>query len=110
MGDDVVYVPLKQRVTITPFIELDPDWNTPKYGDPYEMRCRFSEGVKLVRNRHGQEVASVGSFIFDRLPRITIDDIFMYTDDNDREVTYTPIAISVKRALNGKPIITEVAV
>ncbi|MFD1267569.1 hypothetical protein ACFQ3Y_09060 [Paenibacillus motobuensis] len=74
------------------------------------MRCRFTEGVKLVRNRHGKEVVSVGTLIFDRLPRITIDDIFTYTDENDREITYTPIAISVKRALNGKPIITEVAV
>ncbi|MOA53635.1 hypothetical protein D3C78_1771220 [compost metagenome] len=63
-----------------------------------------------MRDRNGAEVVSVGTFIFDRLPRIAIDDLFTYTDENDREITYTPIAISIKRALNGKPIITEVSV
>lgn len=110
MGDDVVYVPLKQTVIHTPIIGTDPDWNTPINGDPTAVKCRFQEGVKLVRNVHGDEVVSVGTFIFDRLYSVSLADTFTYTDENNRTTTYTPLAISVKRALSGKPIITEVSV
>lgn len=105
-----MYVQLKQTVLVAPFLGNDPDYNEPQHDTPVPMKCRFQEGVKLVRNRHGQEVASVGTFLFDRFPRITIDDKFTYTDEHGTETTYTPIAISVKRALNGKPILTEVSV
>ncbi|WP_407052722.1 hypothetical protein [Paenibacillus dendritiformis] len=103
-------IPLKQTVLVASFLGNDPDYNEPKHDVPVPMKCRFQEGVKLVRNRHGQEVASVGSFYFDRLPRITIDDKLTYTNEHGAETTYTPIAISVKRALNGKPLLTEVSV
>lgn len=103
-------IPLRQVVTISPFIGNDPDWGTPLYGDDYNMSCRFSEGVKLVRDRHGAEVVSIGTFYFDRLPRISINDLFTFTNENDDELMYTPITITVKRALNGKPLLTEVSV
>lgn len=103
-------IPLRQDVTVSPFIGSDPDWNTPVYGEDYEMKCRFSEGVKLVRDRNGAEVASVGTFYFDKIPRISINDLFTFTNENNDELTYTPIAIAVKRAINGKPILTEVNV
>lgn len=103
-------IPLKQTVTITPIIGVDPDYNTPIFGVPYTLKCRFSEGVKLVRNQYGAEVVSVGTFYFDKLPGISLSDIFTYTNELSAETTYTPIAISVKRALNGKPLLTEVDV
>ncbi|WP_418041122.1 hypothetical protein [Paenibacillus xylanilyticus] len=104
------FVQLKQTVTVSPFLGNDPDYNAPIYGDDYEMKCRFSEGVNLVRNLRGEEVASVGTFLFDKLPRISISDRLTYTDENMRTITYTPISISVKRWINGKPILTEVHV
>ncbi|MEK5396021.1 hypothetical protein [Paenibacillus sp. FSL K6-2859] len=103
-------IPLRQTVIITPVGGFDPDYNEPIPGVPYAVKCRFSEGVKLVRNQHGAEVASVGTFIFDKLPDISLSDTFTYTNELLAETTYTPIAISVKRALNGKPLITEVDV
>ena len=105
-----MWIPLKQTVIQTPVIGTDPVWNTPITGEPIAVRCRFQEGVKLVRNAHGDEVVSVGSFLFDRLHAVNLADTLTYTDENDRTITYTPIAISVKRALNGKPILTVVDV
>ena len=103
-------IPLKQTVIHTPMSGVDPDWGTPIPGAPVAVKCRFQEGVKLVRNAQGDEVASVGTFLFDRLYSVDLADSFAYTDENNRTTTYTPIAISVKRALNGKPILTEVSV
>ncbi|WP_153979255.1 hypothetical protein [Paenibacillus xylanilyticus] len=103
-------MPLRQTVIVSPFLSYDPDYNEPSYGDDYALKCRFSEEVKLVRNQRGEEVASVGAFFFDRLPSLNISDRLTYTDENMRTTSYTPIAISVKRALNGKPILTEVHV
>lgn len=103
-------IPLKQTVIHTPVLGTDPDWNTPILGEPVEVKCRFQEGGRLVRNAQGSEVVSVGMFYFDRLYSISLPDTLTYTDENDRTTTYTPIAISVKRALNGKPILTVVDV
>lgn len=103
-------IPLRQTVLVAQYKGHDPDYNEPQYNIPIPMKCRFQESVKLVRNRHGQEVASVGAFLFDRFPQITIDDTFTYTNEHGTETTYTPIAIIIKRGLNGKPLITEVHV
>lgn len=103
-------IPLKQTVTVTPVGGYDPDYNTPIPGVPYTLRCRFQEGVKLVRNQYGQEAVSVGTFYFDKLAGISLSDTFTYTNELLAETTYTPIAISVKRALNGRPLLTEVNV
>lgn len=103
-------VPLKQTVIHTPTIGTDPDWNTPIIGDPVPVKCRFQEGAKLVRNAQGDEVVSVGTFYFDRLFAIKLADTLTYTDEVGRVATYTPIAISVKRHISGKPILTVVDV
>lgn len=105
-----MWVPLKQTVIISPFIGDDPDWGTPNYGTDYEAKCRFSEGVKMVRNHRGEEVVSTGVFIFDRLPELSINDRLTYTDEHGRETEYTPLSLAVKRWINGKPVITEVYV
>lgn len=103
-------IPLKQTVFVEHFLGNDPDYNEPDYSDSIPMKCRFQEGVQLVRNHHGQEVASVGSFYFDCLPRITIHDMLTYTNEIGTKTSYKPIAISVIRGLDGKPILTEVSV
>lgn len=56
------------------------------------------------------EVVSVGTFYFDKLADIGLDASLTYTNELLAETTYTPLAISVKRALNGKPLLTEVDV
>ncbi|MCR8843083.1 hypothetical protein NQ117_05275 [Paenibacillus sp. SC116] len=103
-------IPLKQRVNVEPFLRTDLNWNEPIYGPVAEMKCRFQEGVKLVRNSQGTEVVSVGTFYFDKLPSISINDRFTFTNEIGTVMSYTPIAISVKRALNGKPLLMEVNV
>ncbi|MNW53209.1 hypothetical protein D3C74_307620 [compost metagenome] len=103
-------IPLKQTVVYTPPGGIDPDWNTPIPGDPVAVKCRFQEGVKLVRNAQGDEVVSVGTFYFDRLHAIDLAGKLTYTDELGRESTYTPIAISVKRDISGRPLLTVVDV
>lgn len=103
-------IPLNQRVTIRPFIDNDPDWNKPIYGDPYEMKCRFQEEVKLVRNKHGAEVVSSAHIIFDRLASVGIDDKITHINELGTETSYDPIAIEVKRHISGKPWFTFVYV
>jgi len=103
-------IPLKQTVMVARFLGNSPDWNEPIYDNPTPMKCQFQEAFKLVRNARGEEVASIGTFIFNKLPEVSIDDLFSFTNENGAETTYTPIAISVRRALNGKPLLTEVDV
>lgn len=105
-----MWVPLKQTVIVTKLIGTDPDYGDPVYGPPTPLKCRFQEGGKLVRNQRGEEVVSVGTFYFDRLADIKFGDRLLFTNELGTESTYTPIAISVKRALNGKPALTEVNV
>jgi hypothetical protein len=101
---------LKQKVAHRKLEGVDPDYGDPAYGAPAILECRFQEGGKLVRNQRGDEVVSVGTFLFDQLADIKIGDTLTYTNELDAETTYTPIAISVKRAINGKPLLTEVDV
>lgn len=105
-----MWVPLKQTVIVRPVIGNDPDWNTPIYGDDYALNCRFQESMRLVRNRYGEEVVSVGTFYFDRFPPISINDTLTYTNEHAQTTTYPIIAIAVKRWINGKPVLTEVSV
>lgn len=101
-------IPLKNTVTITPILGFDPDYNTPLPGEPYKAKCRVTNGVKLVRNRHGQEVVSTVQLLFDKLPQISISDKIEFVDENGVATTYTPISIEPKRWLNGKAILTVV--
>jgi hypothetical protein len=103
-------VPLRQTVTITPAGGFDPDYNTPIPGEPYTLRCRFQEGVKLVRNQYGAEVVSVGTFYFDKLADIGLDAKLTYTNELGDATTYDPLTIGVKRMLSGRAILTEVGV
>lgn len=103
-------IPLKQTVTITPAGGFDPDYNMPIPGVPYTMRCRFQEGVKLVRNQYGAEAVSVGTFYFDKLADIGLDAKLTYINEFGDETTYDPLTIGVKRMLSGRPILTEVDV
>lgn len=103
-------IPLKQSAIITPVSSVDPDYGNEIPGVPYTLKCRFSEGVKLVRNQHGNEVVSVGTFLFDKLATVTVSDTLTYTNELNAESSYSPLTISVKRDIAGKPLLTEVHV
>lgn len=102
-------IPLKQTVTIHPYIGLN-DWGEPQYGTPYTLKCRISEGTKLVRSFAAQEVVSTAQIYFDKLVNLNPEDLIVYVDENGKERRYKPISVEVKRALNGKPIMTVVNV
>ena len=106
----MAYFPRRQTVIHEKLIGTDDDYGDPIYSAPNSLKCRFQEGARLVRNQRGDEVVSVGTFLFDKLVDIGFSDRLTYTNELDAETTYTPIAISVKRALNGKPMHTEVDV
>jgi hypothetical protein len=103
-------IPMKQNVTISPFTGVDEDYGTPAYGENYDVKCRFQESVKLVRNQHGNEVVSIGIFFFDRLAAISINDLLTHTNELGAETTYSLLSISVRRDIGGKPLLTEVHV
>lgn len=103
-------ISLKQTVIHTKLIGTDPDYGDPLYSAPISLKCRFQEGAKLVRNQRGEEIVTAGTFFFDRIADIKHGDTLTYTNELDVETTYMPIAISVKRALNGRPMLTEVDV
>lgn len=105
-----MWVPLRQTVIITKLIGTDPDYGDPIYGLPTPVKCRFQEGCRLVRNQRGEEVVSVGTFFFDRLVDIGLSDRLTYTNELGVETSYTPISVSVRRWINGKPVLTEVDV
>ncbi|MNN29670.1 hypothetical protein D3C81_1432830 [compost metagenome] len=106
----MAFIPLKQTVTISPFTGLDPDYNEPQYGEDYALKCRFDEGIRLVRNQHGEEVVSTGAFLFDKLAAIGISDLITFTNELGTETTYDPLAIAVIRDFSGRPLLTEVSV
>lgn len=111
-------IPLKQTVTIIP-ASKENEWGEVIPGKQYKLKCRFSQGTKLVRSASGasgvhgvttQEVVSVGEFIFDKHPDLKYGDKLVYTDDNGNTIEYMPLNIAVKPWLNGKSLITVVSV
>lgn len=103
-------IPLRQTVIVKPFTGRDPDYGTPSYGDVYPLKCRFDEGIRLVRNQRGEEVVSVGTFYFDKLAGVGINDVLTYTNELGVETTYDPLAIAPIRDFGGRAILTEVSV
>jgi len=103
-------IPLRQTVSVTRLLDYDPDYNEPKYSEPSAYKCRFQEQVQLTRSQHGQEVVSVGSFLFPKLADISVNDKLTFRNENGVETTYTPISISVKRGLSGEPLLTKIHV
>lgn len=103
-------IPLKQTVEHAKLIGTDPDYGDPIYADPVSLKCRFQEGAKLVRNQHGDEVVSMGTFLLNKLVEVGLSDTLTFTNELGTATTHTPIAISVKRDVSGKPLFTEVNV
>lgn len=110
-------IPMKQTVTVTP--AASDDWDGAAAGVPYTLKCRISEGTKLVRKASTQggvsssdngEVVSVAQIYFDKLVSIAASDTISYTDENGEVCVYRPISTEVKRNLAGKPILTVVNV
>lgn len=99
---------MKQTVTITSAGSGDAWDSAPR--PPYTLQCRIQEGVRLVRNIHGQEVASAAQIYFDKLADITLSDSIAYEDENGLTRKYAPISIEVKRSISGAPLLTVVNV
>jgi hypothetical protein len=106
-------VPLKQ--TIIRIRTEGDEWEGTEIETRTPMKCRFAEGTKLVRSMSGtnvasSEVVSSAQIYFDKLADVKLTDEFEFTDELGNTRTYLPINIEVKRGLNGKPILTVVAV
>jgi hypothetical protein len=115
----VAIVPLRQTVTITPASAGTDDWGKPLPVQPFDLACRVQEHTKLTignsssGNVNGvitREAVSRVQIYFDKLAPISYDDVITFTDENGTTHTYKPLNISVKRGLNGKPILTVVEV
>lgn len=111
-------IPLKQVVTIVK-PGVDNGWGEYEGGETFGLPCRIEEGTKLTRRTSvgggnvsiaAEEVVSTAQIYFDKLATISLDDEIYYTDDNGQNRKYTPLSIEVKRAINGKPILTIVNV
>lgn len=102
-------IPLKQQITVTPIDTID-EWGQPTGGTPYTLKCRVSEGAKLVRDDNGNEVVSMAQIYIDKLASVSLTDTITYTDENAVTREYRPISIEVKRSLGGKPLLTVVSV
>lgn len=112
-------VPLRQTVTITPASAGTDDWGNPLPAQSYDLPCRIQEHTKLTvgnsssGNVNGvitREAVSRVQIYFDKLAPISYDDVITFTDENGTTHTYKPLNISVKRGLNGKPLLTVVEV
>ncbi|WP_159081883.1 hypothetical protein [Paenibacillus sp. CAA11] len=101
---------MRQQVVLSPYVGSDPDYGDPIYGPDIVLKCRFDEGVKLVRNQRGEEVVSNGSFLFNKLVSVGFDDKLTFTNELGTVTTYKPLSIGVIRDIVGKPLLTEVDV
>jgi hypothetical protein len=111
-------IPMKQTVTIVPAATTN-DWGEVVPGTPYTLKCRISEGAKMVRNTssasgiHGvaaEEVVLVAQVYLDKFVNIHPDDIIEYTDEAGNKRSYTPLNIERKYGLNGNCLLTVVSV
>jgi hypothetical protein len=108
-------IPLKQTITIKKAAESMDRFNRPVYSDPVSMKCRISEGTKLIRSRSqgmttNAEVVSSAQIYLDKLVDISMDDEITFTDELGNVRTWKPLNVDIKRGLNGKAILTVVYV
>lgn len=101
-------IPLKQTITVYPPGNDDP-WN-PTPTDPYELRCRFQEGVEVVSDVHGKDAVSSAQIFLDKYADVSVAHTVKYTAEDGVERTYNPINVGRKRWLNGKTLLTVVYV
>lgn len=95
------------------------EWDGNKTEERTPLKCRVSEGTKLVRSMSGTngaqgvnsaEVVSSAQFYFDKLVDVKLTDKFEYTNELGVTRTYSPLTIEIKRHISGKPILTAVNV
>lgn len=101
-------VPMKQ--TVIRKRKTGDEWDGTLTESNTPMKCRFSEGTKLVTSLNGDEVVSTAAIYFDKLADVKPTDTFEFTNEANVTRSYIPISIEIKRGLNGKPMLTVVSV
>lgn len=102
-------IPLKQTVLQVTASGED-DYGYPIEVPPVTLKCRFEERSDVVRTPNGDEVTTMGRFMFDKLVQIRYEDTLRFTDDFGNTTDYRPKLITAIRGLNGKRLLTRVDV
>lgn len=100
-------IPLKQRVTVHK-PDITDDWGEVTAQPPITLKCRADEKTEVVVGQTGEEVVSGVSFLFDKLPNISYDDVIEFTNELGVSVKRKPVKIEPIRMINGKPTLTAV--
>jgi hypothetical protein len=115
-------LPMKQTVTIIRSGDGTADWldewGNPKESESFELKCRIEEGSILTRQMSGtgsgtssvETIVANARLLFDKLADIKQTDKIVFTNELGIMIERTPKEINVKRALSGKPVLTEVIV
>jgi hypothetical protein len=108
-------IPLKQTITIKHAKETTDRFNRSEYEPPVTLKCRFTEGAKLVRTRSlgmttSAEAVSSAQIMLAGFVGVSMDDEIIYTNESGKSLSYKPLSIDVKRGLNGKALLTVVYV
>lgn len=110
-------IPMKQTVTIRREVNED-EWGE-GVATEFTLKCRITEGAKLVRRTSSaggpasissEQVVTAATIAFDKMPDIRLTDEIYYTDELGNQRFYQPINIETIRGPNGKPWLTEVNV
>jgi|SRR5690625_773774 len=105
-------IPMRQEITITRGESVD-EWGNTIPNEPIKLNCRVDEGSFLVKNRasgnvSSREVVANARILLDKLVDIRYEDVIIYKNELNQEVKQTPKKITIKRHINGKPLLTEV--
>ena len=112
-------LPMKQTVTIIRSGDGTADWldewGNPKESESFELKCRIEEGSSLRQYRtvgttNSEVVVATARILFDKLADIKQTDKIVFTNELGIVLEKSPKEINVKRAISGKPILTEVIV
>lgn len=102
-----MYIPMRQKVTVTPPGEEDM-WSNTADGEPFDLKCRADEKTQIVKNSMGEEVVSNVELMFKRIPTISYEDVVSYTNEVGVTIRRHPQLIAPARGLSSKPVYTSV--
>ncbi|RDV27777.1 hypothetical protein [Lysinibacillus capsici] len=102
-------VPLKQKAFVRKYIADNNDgWATDDYAEPVEYTVRATERFEVVTNQLGEEVTTSLKLLFDKMPDVSYDDMFSFTNELGHTIERKPISIKYTRMVNGKVTLTSV--
>lgn len=113
-----MYIPLYQTCKLYKK-GISDGWGGKTNLAPVELRCRFSEGSRALKNVsnaeetrgvRSKEIVPEASIFFRQLPDIDLEDEIEFTNELGKTLVYHPISISVIRGVSGYPLYTRVDV